>query len=373
MKILDRYVARNFLVGYLIALLVLIGMCITIDLFVHLDEFAEHADMGPWRVLVNIGQFYSVHSTLWFRDLAGMIIVIAAVFSLTKMTRNNELIAIMASGGSLKRVLAPIIVLSAILTGLQVLDQEVVIPSLASLLTRSHDDLPGSKTYDLWFAADSNNNLICTKAFDEKTSSLYHPFFILRERLKGTDRWIVTGKINAQKGVYDARREGWTLTNALLSKIPQSPDFALSGPQTAVVDFFPTDLTPQQIPMRRQERYKSLLSSRQLMALAKNEGTRDTDLADLYLQKHTRITDPLMNLIMLLVALPVLVCRDPRNMKTAITVSFAATASCFVLTFLCKMFAAEPFFNQVRPELWAWAPVFIFLPIAVVEIDSMRT
>jgi hypothetical protein len=76
---------------------------------------------------------------------------------------------------------------------------------------------------------------------------------------------------------------------------------------------------------------------------------------------------------MLLVALPVLICRDPRDIKTAVAVSFAATAGCFILTFLCKMFATEPFFNQVRPELWAWAPVFIFLPIAVVEIDSMRT
>jgi lipopolysaccharide export LptBFGC system permease protein LptF len=36
-----------------------------------------------------------------------MVIVIAAVFSLARLTRNNELIAIMASGVSLKRILAP--------------------------------------------------------------------------------------------------------------------------------------------------------------------------------------------------------------------------------------------------------------------------
>ena len=39
MKILDRYVANNFLIGYCIALCVLVGLRIIIDLFVNLDEF----------------------------------------------------------------------------------------------------------------------------------------------------------------------------------------------------------------------------------------------------------------------------------------------------------------------------------------------
>ena len=37
MKILDKYVAKNFLIGYAIAFGVLIGMRITIDLFANLD------------------------------------------------------------------------------------------------------------------------------------------------------------------------------------------------------------------------------------------------------------------------------------------------------------------------------------------------
>ncbi|MCD6391957.1 MAG: hypothetical protein J7M40_00450, partial [Planctomycetes bacterium] len=62
-----------------------------------------------------------------------------------------------------------------------------------------------------------------------------------------------------------------------------------------------------------------------------------------------------------------------KMMKTAIMTSFGITASCFVATFVCEMMATEVFLNQIRPELWAWAPVFIFLPIAVIEIDSMKT
>ena len=80
--------------------------------------------------------------------------------------------------------------------------------------------------------------------------------------------------------------------------------------------FFESDVTPEDIPVRRQEGYKSLLSSSQLAQLAE-KGTRVKDLAELYSQKHFRITDPIINMVMLMVALPILVCRDPKAMKTA--------------------------------------------------------
>ena len=125
--------------------------------------------------------------------------------------------------------------------------------------------------------------------------------------------------------------------------------------------------------MRREEGYKSFLSSAQLSRLYKKRGTATKDLAELLQQRHSRVTDPIINLVMLLIALPVLVCRDPKDMKSAILKSFGLTTLAFLVTFICKMFATEVFFNQVRPELWAWAPIFIFLPLAFVELDSMRT
>jgi lipopolysaccharide export system permease protein len=373
MKILDRYVTKQFIIGYCIALLVMLGMFITVDLFVNLDEFAERADLGAGAVAWNIVSYYGTRAALWFRDLAGVIIVVASVFSLARMTKNNELIAVMASGMSLKRFIAPIVILATLLTGLQVLDQELLIPRLTQQLTRGRDDLPGTQQYDLWFAADSNGNLISTPRFDEGTQTMENPFFVLRQHIPGTDRMAVTGRVKAQQATYDALRGGWVLTDGQLLRIPDSRGTISGGPQTIPMDFIATDLTPQQIPMRRQEGYKSLLSSAQLLHLANSKGARQSDLAELYLQRHSRITDPILNLVMLLVALPVLVCRDPRDMKTAILISFVASTGCFVLTFVCKLFATEVFFSQVRPELWAWAPIFLFVPIAFIQLDSMKT
>ena len=112
MKKLDKYVAGNFLIGYAIAFSVLIGLRIITDLFVNLDEFTEHENLTSADVMINILKFYSLNSLLYFRDFAGMITVVAAAFSFGKMVRSNELVAVMASGVSLKRAIGPIIFLS---------------------------------------------------------------------------------------------------------------------------------------------------------------------------------------------------------------------------------------------------------------------
>ena len=96
-------------------------------------------------------------------------------------------------------------------------------------------------------------------------------------------------------------------------------------------------------------------------------------MAQLSSQKHFHITDPLINLVMLMISLPILVCRDPKSVKSAVMISFALTGACFIFTFVCKILATEMIFDRVMPELWAWLPVFIFLPIAFIELDSMKT
>jgi lipopolysaccharide export system permease protein len=376
MKIIDKYVAKNFLIGYAIAFCVLLGLRIVIDLFVNLDEFTERANLGAFAVIMNIFSYYGLNSTLYFRDFAGMITVVAAAFSLGKMVKNNELTAMMASGVSLKRIIAPIIVLTIALSTLLIIDQELIIPSISNSLIRGKDTLPGQETYDIWFISDANGSLICSKKFDTKSSTLSNLIIITRDKKPGSLIWEPTGWIEADKATYDSKRQAWLLTNGMFTPIPklgpQKPDDRGSRLARATLPVYYTDITPDEIPIRRRAEYKTLLSSRQLSQLA-SEGTKLKDLALLYSQKHFRITDPIMNIVMLLVCLPVLVCRDPKSMKSAIVISFAITACSLVVGFFCKLLATEDLFGIIVPELWAWLPVFIFAPIAIIELDSMKT
>jgi hypothetical protein len=60
-------------------------------------------------------------------------------------------------------------------------------------------------------------------------------------------------------------------------------------------------------------------------------------------------------------------------MKNAVMVSFSLTGACMMTTFACKLLATEEVFGMVMPEFWSWLAVFIFLPIAFIEFDIMKT
>jgi lipopolysaccharide export LptBFGC system permease protein LptF len=365
MKILDRYIAKNFLIGYGISFSVLIGLRIVVDMFVNLDEFAEHADLGALAVVGNIVSYYGLNATLFFRDFAGTITVVAAAFSLGRMVRNNELTAIMASGVSLKRVVGPILVLAVLMTGLLIADQEWIIPSLGNQLVRDKDTLPGEEWYEAWFLPDDDGSLLCAPKYEVKTTSFYDLTILLREPTDQAGIWRLTGCIQADRAAYNSQTGQWALTGG--RRIGRSA----SEGAVPVATYRGSGLTPKSVPVLARAGDKTLLSWRQLTDLG-DLGLRDAGL--LYSQKHFRITEPIINLVMLLVSLPVLVCRDPKAMKSAVMISLGLTAGCSLTTFVCKLLSTEPvLWGRLTPEFWAWLPLFIFVPIAFIELDSMKT
>jgi lipopolysaccharide export system permease protein len=379
MKILNKYIVKSFLTGYAIAFCVLIGLIIIIDLFINLDEFFELSHLGTWVVIRNIIVYYAINTAVYFRDIAGMITVVAAAFSLAKMVRSNELVAMMSSGVSLKRIVVPVLILAAIFTGVMIIDQELIIPSLSDKLVLRRNTEPGQELYNIWFITDSNGSLICAQKYEVDTATLYYPTIITRRQTERPDIWMVTGKISADRAVYNKKTKKWDLENGIYYKVspiqeiegrtPYEPEDDLP---TAIEQYDSVSLTPHDIPIMQKGEFKAFLSSRQLAVLAA-QGTRVKDVAQLYSQKHFRITDPIINFTMLMVSLPVLVCRDPKAMKSAVLLSFVLTVLCFIMTFSCKLLATEVVFDRVMPEIWAWLPVFVFVPIAFIELDAMKT
>lgn len=367
MKILDRYVTKNFLTGYVIAFAVLMGLRIMIDLFINIDEFTERSELAVGQVMWNIALYYSRHSFLYFRDFAGMITVVAAVFSLGKMTKNNELVAIMASGVSLKRIIAPILFLSLVLTGFHVVDQEFFIPPMADKLVRAHDAVDATLFYDMWFISDGDGSLFSSPQFKVKEATIITPTIITRSRKQDSGLFDVTGIVKADSAYYDLDTKSWILDNGVFLKVSKE----LADRPYEIIKSFPSDLTPKDIPVRRKSTNMDLLSSYDLVRLARQN---PKDLARLYAQKNFRLTDPIINLVMLMISLPVLVCRDPKSLKSAVFISFALTGLCYIMTFVSKILASEVIIaGRAMPELWAWLPIFIFLPIAFIELDVMKT
>ncbi len=165
---------------------------------------------------------------------------------------------------------------------------------------------------------------------------------------------------------FDEATGTWHLVNGLFTSAERN------GAPQPLDSYVAPNLIPKDVPVLCESENKSLFSSRQLSTLAAQK-TGVRDMAELCSQSHFRVTEPIINLTMLMVSLPVMICRDPTTMKRAILISFTLTAACFIMTFVCKLLATETVLaGRVRPELWAWLPVLVFMPIAFIELDAMQ-
>src|SRR3954469_11803103 len=152
MRILDRARYRAYFKSYVICFTALIGLYIVIDAFSNFDEFSKRAE-GAVEMFSIMGRFYLVHMSQFYDRLCGVIGMMAAIFTVTWMQKNNELLAMLAAGISTQRVIRPVWISSILVSLLAVVNQEVIMPGYAVEIQKTHDDdgtrkLPISSRYD---------------------------------------------------------------------------------------------------------------------------------------------------------------------------------------------------------------------------------
>src|SRR3954467_14215302 len=139
MRILDRERYRAYFKSYVICFTALVGLYVVIDAFSNFDEFSKRAE-GAVEMFSIMGRFYLVHMSQFYDRLCGVIGMMAAIFTVTWMQKNNELLAMLAAGISTQRVIRPVVYASMLVSLLAVANQEWVMPKYAEELLRRHDD-----------------------------------------------------------------------------------------------------------------------------------------------------------------------------------------------------------------------------------------
>src|SRR5579871_1864305 len=191
MKILDRYVIISFIRNYAISFMVLVGMYVVLDMvfnFNNMVQFQPQASAVATVIdtLKGMADYYFYQCFLIFVHLSGIIPVVAAAFTLMRLSRFNELTAMLAAGVPLLRIAAPIILVAVILNGLLLIDQELVIPLMIPKLTREHDEVHrvARQYYPIESMQDSSGGLVYAARYfpNPQGKSAYMLDFDLIER-----------------------------------------------------------------------------------------------------------------------------------------------------------------------------------------------
>ena len=366
-KTLDRYLLRSFFWNYGLALAVLISLYVVLDLFVNFDEFTE-SGKSTWVVVVDIWNYYRYNLPMYFAQLSGVITLFAACGVMTRLHRCNEITAILASGSSLFRLAAPIILAGFAMNVLLFVDQEFVLPKVAAKLARKRDDVEGARAYGVWAVKDSQGRQLNAVQFSPRERQIRG--LIIMETNSGNQKGRLGDIITADKAEWDDSRQGWKLTSRGVKISLASNARGYSGDEAIIrtpVDFYACNLSPDELLLRQQTQWMRFLSIQQLNSLAKS---RDVNVRQIAKIKHERFTMPIQNMIFLLLGLTFFLNRHPQSVLSQGAQSLGVTSLAFIISFLVQQLAGA---TLESPALPAWLPIFIFGPVAVLLLDNVKT
>ncbi|MGH7178965.1 MAG: LptF/LptG family permease [Tepidisphaeraceae bacterium] len=378
MKTLDRYVLFMFLKNYLISFMVLVGLFIVLDMVFNFDELIEVQTRGGGgasflRVLAVIGDYYFYQLFVIFAQLSGIIPVAAAAFTLVRFARFNELTAMLAAGIPLLRVSMPIILASLALNVLLLADQEAVIPRLIPQLTRSHDQAgeEARRSFDIKAMQDDRNGILFASRYTPASGAEQARIFEFDLIQRDPDLQPVA-HISADRAVWDPGAKLWQLTRGrIVTGLRPSERRAPEKP----IATYQSNITPEEISLFHSGNFIEMLSTSRINQLLQRPQSYGT--IDLLRVKHARVTQWIMNLMVVLLAIGCVLTREPGTLKTGIIKLLVVVGLAMAGVFLCHQLASHPPSGAQWADRWpaimAWIPIFVFGPIAIWLLDRVQT
>jgi lipopolysaccharide export system permease protein len=370
MRIIDRYLLRQFFKAFVICFLSLTGLYIVFHAFTNLEDFMKIGEKGGGLARVML-PFYAYQSIMFFEHTSAMLTLIAAMFTVTWLQRYNELTALMSAGISRIRVVAPIICAAIVLSLLGTLNRELVIPRIRGHLGRTPSEAFGQNSEDLAFKTDQQTDIfISGRSGNRREQRIDEPDFRLPASLARYGHELVAAKAyylppeSGRLGGYLLR--GVTEPKQLLAK----PSLELAGKKIVITPldrpdclkadecFVVSNLQFDQLV--GDQMFRNNASTLDLIRGLHNPSLEYTP--DVRVEVHARIVQPILDVTLLFMGLPLVVSRQTRNI-------FFSMGLCLVLVvmFLLIQMGFQYLGTSavISPALAAWIPLMISVPSAV--------
>jgi len=254
---------------------------------------------------------------------------------------------------------------------LTVVNQEFIIsqPEIVQKLLRRHDEvnMPVSKTEPIYFVRDKDGSLLVASDYDPVKKVMKGVLIVQRDQ-----NGAPIGHIAADSGTWELPPGETAETWILRGRVIQSEDRLDADPTKRFVgkldeQEYQTGLTPAQLDLMFSKKAVEYLSSKQVRELAANSPPANQPM--LYKIMDLRVTQPLMNIVMLLIGIPFLLTREPNRLIRSMVYCTVVSGFVFAATFVIFQMGG----TKLDPLMAAWLPVLIFGPCAVVMLDTIKT
>ncbi|MBX9622355.1 MAG: LptF/LptG family permease [Gemmataceae bacterium] len=368
---LDRLFLAAYFRSYLIVLTSLLSLYVVVDLFSNIDTFGRNGG-GVRAVVEHVLGYYGYQLALIFDRLAEAITLLAAVFTVSWMQRNNELLPQLSAGIPTRRVVRPVLVGAAATLSLGALNQELVIPRIAEKLVLAKDDPEAAKAQVLTGAYDPPTGVHIEGVAGYRNQRKVVGFSATFPDAPPSGMFHLT----ADEAYYrppdgTALSGGWDLVQKPdgEGKVPPPPDRPPANlkPTGYGRYFLYTQDVDYEVVTRGASWFLYASTPRLRELLARPDPRRQAKVAVMF---HMRLTRPLVGAVLVLVGLGVIL-RDPnRHVFISAGLCLGFGAAFYLIVLGCKSLGDNSF---VPAPLAAWLPVLVFGPTTLVHFDAVHT
>ena len=376
MRIIDRYLLRQFVSVFFICWCSLTGLYIVFDAFSNLDEFMHYAEKHG-SLLGLMGSFYAYRSIYFFDRTSAILAMISAMFTVTWIQRHNELTALMAAGISRRRVVVPVIVAAVCVSVLSTANREILIPRLRSELARNPKDLMGEAAQELRPRYDNTTDILFRgqKTFANE-QRIHEPSFLLPTTIDAESRQISATDCYFQPANVQ-HAAGYLFRDVKQPlELLAEPSLKL-GKRKIVIT--PPDgqgwLAPNECFVVSEVSFEQLCGGQAWRQFSSTPdlvaGLHNPSLdfgADIRVAIHSRLVQPFLDVTLLFLGLPLVLSRENRNMFMAIGLCVLLVAGFMILVMACQYLGSS---YLLDPALASWLPLMIFVPTGVAMFDRV--
>jgi len=355
MKIIDKYLIKQFLVTTLFSLLTFLAIFIIVDMMEHIDEFLDY-DV-PFHIIL---KYYVVFLPQMIRYMTPISVLLAALFVTGKMSDLNELTAMKSSGISLYRYMAPFIVTTLFISFFSVYFGGFVAPLSNKIkvnIEREYMDWGTIQSGNNIFFQDSKTRIVTIASYNVHTERAN---IISIQDFDPKDITRMVNRIDALKMRYDTTNRSWIL-NDVVQRSFLDTSLAMQKLDTLII----TDLnfTPDEVIKKQLKPEEMTLS--ELQQLADDQLKTGNNPRRAMIEYHSIIAFAFASLITVLFGLPISSNKRKGGLALQFGINLVITFAYLVFMSISQAFGKN---GVMSPILTAWFANIVFFIAALINI-----
>jgi lipopolysaccharide export system permease protein len=355
LKTIDKYIIKKFLGTFFFAIFLLAFVVIIFDISEKIDDFLKHD--APLKAIVF--DYYLNFIPYFINLFSYLFTFIAVIFFTSRMASDTEIIAILSSGISFRRMLVPYFLAAGILALMSFLLANFVIPyTNRSMLDfeRKYVNNPKANTDQNIHKQISPGTFIYLENYSKNDKSGWK--FSLE---KFSNREMVF-KLMADRIVWDSIHSKWKLEKYYARTIDGPLESLRQGKtMDTVLAFQPKDF----IEDIEEVKVMDFFSLRE--HIKKKELRGDPDVIKYTVKKYERFAFPFATLILTLIGVAV----SSRKLRGGIGFTLGlGLALTFVYILFMQIFTVFATLGNLPPLLAVWIPNILFGMIALILAKS---